>query len=514
MFDSGKTNPSSRQPSDVVTPSATWLTRGLVALFDTRNAVEVISGQRASVNSSTLMPSSEGVAADFSSTANQQYAHRDAYAIIGSLTILTLLDVDALSSYGAIIAKQATTSTYTPYELRLGTSSIDSNINMVRNDVAALNSRNVSLSNLISAPARGVRLAVTATASLSAFSAYVNGAKFSNSGGTGVTADNGSSSVWIGRRFDGATQLDGRIYYVALFNRILSDAEIAEWDASPWSLFENTSALIPVSWSPDPGVQNASIAHGPYPLVARPSVGNLVGKLAKSQPDINSPINSQFSKDLYCLVDARNPNIDLANNCAVSSLVGGSVRGPIKSSVLGEGRLIYSTTNNEQVTVPAWINVNNEGSFLAVVDRTSYSGSFEPFVVGDTGVIDAFPFSGLSYSNAFWNSRWLSAVSTPSILNLSGPLVFVFSVKNGQQICAVNGVKFHTNTLTSGFTLPATLTLARRGANGTCVGLLWATWKRALTYEECISLSSNPWALFSTKPTVEPPFPGPRRKLI
>src|ERR1700744_5800617 len=95
----------------------------LVALFDTRRWIEVVSGVRASAKTSTLLVGRGGLGADFSGTLNQQFSHRAAFAQTGALTIVAFCDVDTLSSYGAIISKAASSTANVPYELRLGTHS-------------------------------------------------------------------------------------------------------------------------------------------------------------------------------------------------------------------------------------------------------------------------------------------------------------------------------------------------------------------------------------------------------
>jgi hypothetical protein len=73
------------------------------------------------------------------------------------------------------------------------------------------------------------------------FSLLANGHAYAPNlaGGSGsnAVADNGSSAVCFGRRVDGGTQLDGRIYWVALWDRAISDAEFKFLFANPWQLF-------------------------------------------------------------------------------------------------------------------------------------------------------------------------------------------------------------------------------------------------------------------------------------
>ena len=230
-----------RQPQRPTGVSAEWRQRGLVALFDTRAGIELIHNNRASNLSTTLSPSAGGMAADFSGTANQQYAHRDAYSTTGAMTLVFVMDVDTLSNYGALIAKQGTTTSNGPYEVRLGAGSGDSQISMLRASSANYGTSNASGSNLISAGEKIVRLVIRFTEAdeIPIGHAFVNGAKLSF-GGLPVgrpPTDNTLATVWIGRRYDGATQMDGRIYYVALFNRAISDTEAQALTQNPWQLY-------------------------------------------------------------------------------------------------------------------------------------------------------------------------------------------------------------------------------------------------------------------------------------
>lgn len=230
-----------RQPQRPTGVSAEWRQRGLVALFDTRAGIELIHNNRASNLSTTRSPSAGGMAADFSGTANQQYAHRDAYSTTGAMTLVFVMDVDTLSNYGALIAKQGTTTSNGPYEVRLGTGSTDSRISMLRASSANYGISNASGSDLISAGEKIVRLVIRFTEAdeVPIGHAFVNGAKLSF-GGPPVgrpPTDNMLATVWIGRRYDGVTQMDGRIYYVALFNRAISDAEALALTQNPWQLY-------------------------------------------------------------------------------------------------------------------------------------------------------------------------------------------------------------------------------------------------------------------------------------
>lgn len=238
------------QPPSIRGPAEDWADRGLVALFDVRNAVEVFSGAVATNRTALLAPSVGGDAADFSGTANQQYAHRAAYAQTGAFSLLILCDVDALTNFGALIAKNGTTTTNTPYELRLGNGATDSRISITRCDASTFGNANGSAGNLIAAGSRFVRLIVTSnTADRSpSGDVWVNGVKTSyTTTASGSAATDSGATVWIGRRFDGATQLDGRIFHIGLMNRAANDADAFAFFDNPFGVFESRRILVPVS---------------------------------------------------------------------------------------------------------------------------------------------------------------------------------------------------------------------------------------------------------------------------
>ena len=251
------------------------LTQGLGGLFDTRAGVELVYNNRASNLTSTLSVSRAGVAADHSGTANQQYAHRRGYATTGAVTIFALMEVRALSNYTAVIAKQSSPTRDAPYELRIGAGPSDANIDFIRASGANFSEGSTGSSRL--SAAIGVPRAIAITAADGVLStariAYVDGTPFSVSAGTSSDAvtDIGST-VWIGRRSDGATQLDGRIYFVAVWGRALSRGEIRSLTDNPWQLFVPIERRI---WVPVAG-------GGPVSHAASGALENAGGSAAGS----------------------------------------------------------------------------------------------------------------------------------------------------------------------------------------------------------------------------------------
>lgn len=255
------------QTPGVVGPSPFWVRQGMVALFDQRDLIDVVSGVRASQNSGVPFVSANGMAHDYVGTANTQYPHQPQYAITDALSIATFIEVDALTNFNAIVSKQATNTTHVPYELRLGSiSATNARVNLVRAGAAEREHRGPS-SNVLSAGYSGPLVVTYPTGAL----AQTTGAAYTKNGafplssvigaGTGSATDDGTSSVWIGRRSTGTTQFDGRIFYVALFNRELSPNQAQSIVENPWQLFAPRRVWVPqTTASSAPTLSAAEIA--------------------------------------------------------------------------------------------------------------------------------------------------------------------------------------------------------------------------------------------------------------
>ena len=247
-------NWGNQPPSPAVVNWSNPINKNVAAIFDTRAGVEICLGTKASNLSSVLTTSSGGLCSDFSSTANQQYPHRPQYAVTGPITVFILAEIRAFNNSTPLIIKGAGT-TYTPYEVRSGWMSVGgAQLGILRGTTVGYGTGVVS-TNIISNKGIGsVRaLAVrryhgNARGSTDLFvdGVYTLGAYEDWSGADAPVVDNGAD-VWIGRRSDGATQLDGRIYYIAVFARALQNSEIISLSNNPWQLFSPRSVQIPVS---------------------------------------------------------------------------------------------------------------------------------------------------------------------------------------------------------------------------------------------------------------------------
>lgn len=226
------------QPPAGTAANDKWIGRGLVALWEPRSARELISGDTATTNTATPVTTAIGEAGDFSGTARQVFAHRAAYAQAGAMTLVVLCDVDTLTGYGQLIAK--TGGSGWVYDLRIGVSGTSSEIHLSRGNSAGSGAAVNSGANRVSAGASNVLLSVVAANGAVGGSAgfFVGATKYTGGGaGSGSVAD-GGGDVWIGRNTVGTTQLDGRIYYIALFSGALSDAYVAELAATRWDVYQ------------------------------------------------------------------------------------------------------------------------------------------------------------------------------------------------------------------------------------------------------------------------------------
>lgn len=255
--------PWQRQPQNIIKPVAVGLGMGLRALFDMRTGTELVTGNKASANTATVQASQGKIVRDFSSTANVQFAYHPNYAVTSAITIIAYLDVDALSNFGAVISKAASSTASIPYEMRIGNGATTSDISFTRATTGGSWRGHHTGSNRITAPARRQFVMVrSAGATVETVpTVCVNGTFYTAStvagSGTGSVGDSSLTSVYIGARAAGTTQLDGRIYWVALWNRALRNSEVVALYQRPWSLYEMVQ--MPVS-APEDAAPPAFIA--------------------------------------------------------------------------------------------------------------------------------------------------------------------------------------------------------------------------------------------------------------
>lgn len=232
----GRERRYSQRPQGAVEASSWALKRGLVALFDCANGREIISGQRASTNGTSPKTGRYGVAAAFSGTARQEYDHLPAYAVTGDLSIVALVEVSGTST-GRLISKGSLGSA-TPYYVRVN-STAASKLDIWRSGVSYLGDETGSTK--LGDPFGGV-IVYTAPAGASWNASdliYVDGEVYTttnqaNGGGDKTPTDDGSP-VLIGATVN---NFPGNIYYVGLFNKVLSHVDKEYIRARPWVLYQ------------------------------------------------------------------------------------------------------------------------------------------------------------------------------------------------------------------------------------------------------------------------------------
>lgn len=223
--------------------------QGLVALFDLSSGTELISGQLGT-NTAVDSATRYGAGRDYSGTANTQFAHRAQYAQTGPITLFACVEIDALSNYTAIIAKQETATRNASFEFRIGNAYPgEAGAFLLRADGTNYAFHQAGATT-VSAGYRGV-IAITSnsgTLSNGSSTIYWDGgsrALGAISGGSGCS-DNGAA-VWIGRRIDGGTQLDGRNVYVGVVNRVWPVELINRLIAQPGLAYEPKRIWVPFS---------------------------------------------------------------------------------------------------------------------------------------------------------------------------------------------------------------------------------------------------------------------------
>lgn len=144
-------------------------------------------------------------------------------------------------------------------------------------------------------------------------------------------------------------------------------------------------------------------------------------------------------------------------------------------------------------------NVANGASVLLLQRRFS-TESNGWFSLGQAGNASHFPYGGLVYANPFWAARWIDGV--PPQVTITQPHSFACSVKSGQQIALLDNKTIKQTSLVGTPVTEINLILLSSFLQGyTFNGALYLAlfWNRALSYDELIYISKNPWQIF--KPT-------------
>lgn len=207
--------------------------------------VDMVDGQPPSSVSATGFDAGRlGVGVDFDPASNSQvvFPHRDRYATISprGMTIVAAVRCDTATGVQAILAKQTSTTTYAPYEFRLNQASGSRNPYLVR--AYATGYRGCRATSNIWTVGAEMWIAFTqeddqveSLGTIAIDGDFYGTALFGGSG-AGTVADNGAS-VYIGRRYDGASELNGTIFGLYLFNRSLLLDELKAITTRGWQVF-------------------------------------------------------------------------------------------------------------------------------------------------------------------------------------------------------------------------------------------------------------------------------------
>ena len=219
------------------------LTVGLSGVFSPLTSGgmrNLVAGVFPTSDTGTLRVTRKGVLRDYVSGQKSTFANRADYGLAGAMTIVVIADVDTLTNYGALVSCQDTTTT-NGWELRLGFGVTDSRILMHRANTD-LRQYTAAASNLILAGSLNNFIAVTfPSAAVDTAPTYnINGVQYFGaliSGSATGAAIASTSTLDIGARASGGTQLDGGVQLVLLWNRALSFAELEQIRANPWQIF-------------------------------------------------------------------------------------------------------------------------------------------------------------------------------------------------------------------------------------------------------------------------------------
>lgn len=226
-----------------------WELRGLVAFFDVVNGRELISGDKATTNTTTRKAGRFGQAAAFSGSQQQQYAHRAAYAQTDAMTLLALVERSA-SAAQTLMMKGVIAVTGCPYWWSVGTGVADKVEFWQSNGAGAYIGKQGSLASIVSSYSGLMGYTIPKNWATSGDFPYASGTLESSvlSAGSDVTpVDDGTSDVWIGRRNNSTQGWTGNIYFTALFSQELSAAEMRALANNPWILFAPQTRRI---WEP------------------------------------------------------------------------------------------------------------------------------------------------------------------------------------------------------------------------------------------------------------------------
>ena len=193
-------------------------------MFDTNPGGAVSS----IVDTGTRQVSDPGVSRGYTAGQRSTFASSSRYGLTGAMTIVVIFDANTLTNYSALLSCQDTTTT-NGWECRLGASSGSSEVLMHRANAADYR-QFATAANRFTAGSKNNFVAVTCAPTIeTAPVVYANGIVYNTASVAGTITGSptaSTSTLDIGARALGTTQLDGAVLFAALWNRSLSATEI------------------------------------------------------------------------------------------------------------------------------------------------------------------------------------------------------------------------------------------------------------------------------------------------
>lgn len=137
------------------------------------------------------------------------------------------------------------------------------------------------------------------------------------------------------------------------------------------------------------------------------------------------------------------------------------------------------------------------GASMLLFQRRFSSGNNGWMDVNIDSQIEHFYWDGKVYSSAFGNARWISALGTNIDYQL--PHTFGCSVTAAKQIATLNGSLFFQDNraLSLGIYPNPRLLIGSSGYSYNGALYVALMWDRALSFDELVSISNNPWQIFA-----------------
>lgn len=531
MFDFGNINQYKTRVSKAL------IERGVVALFDMKSGIELISNQKFSSNTASNAVTGSGESLDYSGTARTVFGSKNQYYIGAALTIFAFVEIDALTDSTPIISKWSGgllggVPVVTPYILEIGTGTFT-----LRHGTATNRSYAQAPSTVISAGFKGV-FAITRKNGNAYFSGneakvYVGNTEtvcstnWDNQSYTGPATDD-DADIWIGRGIDGLTQLDGRIAYIGLANTVLPRNVIQGIIDDPFSVYERVSSIVPIptvspsnnrlvqvpaGYKIDPDNTQYAFNHdAPVRPGSMPRLQGYGGQVRSNIANINPRLTDVLQ---YIWTSHENPLMSrdiLRGRYVAASSVSNTPHGSeifSGNNSSGGAGIAFKTT---PVTLPIVIitRLRSRATSAATASFFRASGG------NDITISASNPNITLSVQANAGTARTTS-VSVDG--DYSGKtLTIVAQIFSSTDYRLYVDGKMSTGTLDCGSPFTINLFYGLGTNAGTLAGTSFTGYGEgtALSDAEALEISrmkEDFWELFSSK-TKALPFPGPRRKLM